>query len=62
MSDRPAFRLFERFGVELEYMIVDARSLDVLPVTDRVLHAVAGEYLRKSNWARSPGRTSWRCT
>jgi glutamate---cysteine ligase / carboxylate-amine ligase len=45
MSDRPAFRLFERFGVELEYMIVDARSLDVLPVTDRVLLAVAGEYL-----------------
>ena len=33
------------FGVELEYMIVDARSLDVLPVTDRVLYAVAGEYL-----------------
>jgi gamma-glutamyl:cysteine ligase YbdK (ATP-grasp superfamily) len=45
MSDRPPFRLFERYGVELEYMIVDARSLDVLPVTDRVLYAVAGEYL-----------------
>jgi glutamate---cysteine ligase / carboxylate-amine ligase len=39
------FRLFERFGVELEYMIVDARTLAVLPVTDRVLHAVAGEYV-----------------
>ncbi|MCH5375821.1 MAG: glutamate-cysteine ligase family protein, partial [Planctomycetes bacterium] len=45
MTRPPVFHLFERFGVELEYMIVDARSLDVLPITDRVLHAVAGEYL-----------------
>jgi glutamate---cysteine ligase / carboxylate-amine ligase len=37
MNRRPAFHLFERFGVELEYMIVDAESLAVLPVTDRVL-------------------------
>ena len=35
--------LFEAFGVEIEYMIVDARTLDVRPVTDRVLEAVAGE-------------------
>jgi glutamate---cysteine ligase / carboxylate-amine ligase len=45
MNRRPAFSLFQRFGVELEYMIVDAGSLAVLPVTDRVLKAVAGEYL-----------------
>ena len=38
------FHLFERFGVELEYMIVNRRTLDVLPVADRVLHAVAGAY------------------
>jgi glutamate---cysteine ligase / carboxylate-amine ligase len=45
MSRRPAFHLFERFGVELEYMIVHADSLAVLPIADRVLHAVAGRYL-----------------
>lgn len=38
-----AYHLFERFGVELEYMIVRADALDVLPVADRVLEAVAGE-------------------
>ncbi|MEO8495435.1 MAG: glutamate-cysteine ligase family protein [Planctomycetota bacterium] len=36
--------LFEAFGIELEYMIVAADSLDVRPITDRVLHAVAGSY------------------
>jgi gamma-glutamyl:cysteine ligase YbdK (ATP-grasp superfamily) len=36
--------LFEGVGVEVEYMIVDARSLDVLPRSDHVLHSVAGEY------------------
>ncbi len=45
MSRRPAFHLFQRFGVELEYMVVHAESLAVLPVTDRVLWAVAGQYL-----------------
>jgi gamma-glutamyl:cysteine ligase YbdK (ATP-grasp superfamily) len=37
--------LFQGFGIELEYMIVDADSLAVLPVTDEVLRAVAGEYV-----------------
>lgn len=36
--------LFEAYGIELEYMIVAADSLDVCPITDRVLHAVAGSY------------------
>ena len=31
--------LFEGFGVELEYMIVDAASLDVAPVADRLISA-----------------------
>lgn len=35
--------LFEGFGVELEYMIVDRDSLDVRPIADRVLEAAAGE-------------------
>lgn len=32
--------LFQAFGVELEYMIVDADTLDVRPISDRLLHAV----------------------
>jgi carboxylate-amine ligase len=35
-------RLFDGFGVELEYMVVDAETLSVLPVVDRVLESVAG--------------------
>lgn len=34
--------LFEGYGIELEYMIVGRTTLDVLPVSDRVLEAVAG--------------------
>lgn len=36
------FHLFERFGVELEYMIVDSMSLDVRPISDELLKAQAG--------------------
>jgi glutamate---cysteine ligase / carboxylate-amine ligase len=39
-----AIRLFAAYGVELEYMIVDAQSLNVLPITDEVLRELAGEY------------------
>lgn len=35
-------RLMERVGVELEYMIVDADTLDVRPVADELLRAAAG--------------------
>ncbi|HPF38423.1 MAG TPA: glutamate-cysteine ligase family protein [Phycisphaerae bacterium] len=38
------YHLFDCFGVELEYMIVDAKTLDVFPASDRVLHAIAGAY------------------
>lgn len=36
--------LFEGYGVELEYMIVDRETLNVLPVADEVLRQIAGEY------------------
>ncbi len=36
------FRLFERFGVELEYMIVRRGDLGVAPWSDRVLRDAAG--------------------
>ena len=41
MSASP-FQLFEALGVELEYMIVAADTLDVRPITDRVMLEVAG--------------------
>jgi len=43
-SDRIPFHLFEVFGVELEYMIVDRDTLDIRPLADKVLHEVAGAY------------------
>ena len=35
-------RLFEGHGIELEYMLVDRRTLDVLPISDQLLRAQAG--------------------
>ena len=38
-----SLHLFEGFGLELEYMVVDRESLAVLPVVDQLLAAVAGQ-------------------
>jgi len=35
-------QLFEGFGVELEYMLVDTERLNVLPIVDRLIEEVAG--------------------
>lgn len=35
--------LFDAFGVELEYMLVDAHSFDVRPMADQLLKSLAGE-------------------
>ncbi len=45
MTDSPAdsLGLFEGYGIELEYMIVDPSTLDIVPAADRVLEAAAGE-------------------
>ena len=37
MTYRYPLGLFEAYGVELEYMIVDAATLDVCPIADRIL-------------------------
>jgi carboxylate-amine ligase len=37
-----ALHLFEAVGVELEYMIVDARTLSVAPIADALIEAAAG--------------------
>lgn len=42
MSAGP-YHLFEAYGVEVEYMIVDRESLAALPAADRALEALAGE-------------------
>jgi carboxylate-amine ligase len=47
VSRMPALHLFEGYGVELEYMIVDSASLDPLPVSDRVLRSRAGRFLNE---------------
>lgn len=44
-EEAPAWHLFEVYGIEIEYMIVDRDRLSVLPVADRVLKAVAGEFV-----------------
>ncbi len=37
-------RLFDAYGVEVEYMLVDGERLDVAPAADQLLEAVAGEH------------------
>jgi gamma-glutamyl:cysteine ligase YbdK (ATP-grasp superfamily) len=37
--------LFQGFGIELEYMIVDRETLDVKPVCDELLRSVAGAWV-----------------
>ena len=44
MSDSRNLGLFEGFGVEIEYMIVDAEDLSIRPLADELLKTVAGSY------------------
>ncbi len=41
---KPELHLFEGYGIELEYMIVDAITLDVRPLADQLFKAVTGEF------------------
>ncbi|HVS19018.1 MAG TPA: glutamate-cysteine ligase family protein [Planctomycetota bacterium] len=43
MSGARRLRLFEAYGIELEYMIVERESLDVCPISDDLLEVAAGE-------------------
>ncbi|MEZ6136530.1 MAG: glutamate-cysteine ligase family protein [Pirellulaceae bacterium] len=40
---RSPLHLFERFGIEMEYMLVDAQTLDVRSAADELLRHVAGQ-------------------
>lgn len=43
MANAP-LALFEGFGIELEYMIVDAETLAVKPIADKLIHGETGAY------------------
>ena len=43
MNEHRPLHLFEAFGIEIEYMIVDRETLAVKPVADELIRAVAGE-------------------
>lgn len=47
MSEMPGYSLFERCGVELEYMIVDDASFDVRSLADELLRDAAGAYVNE---------------
>jgi hypothetical protein len=52
------FRLFQAYGVEIEYMVVDRDTLRVSPVVDRLLHAASslpGAALPEDEDAQHPG-------
>jgi gamma-glutamyl:cysteine ligase YbdK (ATP-grasp superfamily) len=44
MSKKKTLALFEGVGIELEYMIVNRETLDVLPIADELLKTVVGSY------------------
>lgn len=43
MENKRLYRLFEVYGLELEYMIVDRRSLEIRPIADLLMRDKAGE-------------------
>jgi len=47
--------LFQAFGIELEYMIVDIETLDVKPIADEVLKSLAGEITNEVTF----GNVTW---
>lgn len=52
---KSALHLFEGYGIELEYMIVDAETLDVRPICDRLLEKAGGEIVSEIEM----GALSW---
>jgi len=45
-------RLFEAFGIEMEYMIVDRESLQVRPICDEVIQVLSGEITNEISLGR----------
>ena len=44
MEDKKPFGLFERYGIEIEYMICHKETLNVLPIADTLIHELTGGY------------------
>src|SRR5687768_17762101 len=44
MTQPPRIHLFQGYGVELEYMLVDRDTLKIKPITDDLLKHELGEY------------------
>ncbi|MCX6128011.1 MAG: glutamate-cysteine ligase family protein, partial [Proteobacteria bacterium] len=44
--------LFEAFGIELEYMIVDCQTLAVKPICDEIIQVLAGEIVNEVSLGR----------
>ncbi|HEY5916248.1 MAG TPA: glutamate-cysteine ligase family protein, partial [Chryseolinea sp.] len=44
MNQPPRIHLFQGYGVELEYMLVDRDTLEIKPITDDLLKHVLGQY------------------
>ena len=44
--------LFEGYGIELEYMIVDRDKFDVLPITDKVIEELSGKIQNDFSFGR----------
>jgi carboxylate-amine ligase len=55
MNKVSRLHLFDAFGIELEYMIVDIETLNVKPIADEVFKALTGEYVGEVNL----GSVSW---
>ncbi|CAN5349117.1 glutamate-cysteine ligase family protein [soil metagenome] len=47
IQQKRPLHLFDGYGVEMEYMIVDRDSLSVLPVSDKLLESVAGSIVNE---------------
>ncbi|XOV93689.1 MAG: glutamate-cysteine ligase family protein [Bacteroidota bacterium] len=45
MTKKPRLHLFQAYGIELEYMIVDAKTLDVRPIAEVLLKDSSGEII-----------------
>lgn len=49
---KTALPAFSAYGIELEYMIVDRNTLSVLPIADKLLYSLAGDYVSEVNCNR----------
>ncbi len=55
MTEAPALGAFAGFGIEIEYMIVAADTLEVAPLADRVLEAAEGTLVNET----AQGALAW---